>query len=105
MRVDELELRVVSVMRSGGHTVVEWILSLYPREKLCFLDTVTHGVEDPYMSARDVLHLGFDDEASLDEVRKARKRLLLYSYEDRPNQQQPGQQRTGKQIAHRNRVR
>ncbi|NND66640.1 MAG: hypothetical protein HKN19_03540 [Halioglobus sp.] len=90
MRVNELELRLVSVMRSGNHTVIEWILSLYPREKLCFLDTVAHGAHDPYTNARDVLHLGFDDDAPLDEVRNARKRLLLYSYEDRPNLQQPG---------------
>lgn len=90
MRVNDLELRFVGVMRSGGHTVIEWILSLYPREKLCFLDNVEHGAVDPYTSARNVLHLGFADDAPLDEVRHARKRLLLYSYEDRPNRQQAG---------------
>ena len=90
MRVNELELRYVGVMRSGGHTVIEWILSLYPREKLCLLDMVRHGAVDPYTSAREVVHLGFDDDAPLDDVRNARKRLLLYAYEDRPSQQQPG---------------
>ncbi len=90
MRVNELELRFVGVMRSGGHTVIEWILSLYPREQLCFLDTVAHGAVDPYTSARNVLHMGFPAGVSLDEVRNARKRLLLYSYEDRPSLQQPG---------------
>ena len=79
MRVNELELRFISVMRSGSHTVIEWVLSLYPREKLCYLDTVTHGAVDPYTSARNVVHMGFDDDAPLDEVRTARKRLLLYS--------------------------
>lgn len=90
MRVNELEFRFVGVMRSGGHTIIEWILSLYPRETLCFLDTVRHGAVDPFTNARSVMHLGFDDDMPLDEVRTARKHVLLYSYDDRPNLQQPG---------------
>ena len=90
MLVNELELRVFGLMRSGNHAIIDWILSLYPDEKVSFLDNVDHGDHDPYRTCRDQSHTGYDPDLPPEQLPRELKRLLVYSYEDRQQLQRDG---------------
>jgi len=78
-----LELRVYGLMRSGNHPIIEWIQQQHYGSITCHLNNVAHGDCDPYKSFTQVVVTGMDASVDLDTLRKLKKRLLIYSYEDR----------------------
>jgi hypothetical protein len=86
--VNETEIRVVGMSRSGNHAIINWILAQAPG-RTCFLNCAEPGC-NPFRSARPrtlelpgwrALYGGFEIEAER-EGRLTRKDLLVHSYED-----------------------
>jgi hypothetical protein len=86
--VNETEIRVVGMSRSGNHAIVNWILAQWPG-RTCFLNCAEPGF-NPFESARPrtpqlpawrALYEGFEIEAERGG-RLSCKDLLLHSYED-----------------------
>jgi hypothetical protein len=86
--VNETEIRVVGMSRSGNHAIVNWILAQAPG-RTCFLNCAEPG-SNPFLSARPrtpelpgwrALYDGFEIEAER-AGRLTRKDLLIHSYED-----------------------
>lgn len=78
-----LEIRAYGLMRSGNHTIIEWIQNQFAGEVTCFLNNIKHGDFDPYMSYEQKVLTGVDDQIDIEVLRMMKKRLLVYSYEDR----------------------
>jgi hypothetical protein len=83
---NHLELRVIGLQRSGNHAIITWILNQHLGQARCFLNDVGHGNADPYTSHNGFLaaNLGFRTPtyAEQEQIRLARKTLLVYSLED-----------------------
>ncbi|HWO84480.1 MAG TPA: hypothetical protein VNM38_11930 [Solirubrobacterales bacterium] len=86
--VNETEIRVVGLSRSGNHAIVNWILAQAPG-RTCFLNCAEPGC-NPFASARPrtselpgwrAPYAGFEIEAER-EGRLTGKDLLIHSYED-----------------------
>ena len=86
--VNETEIRVVGMSRSGNHAIINWILAQSPGRN-CFLNCAEPGWS-PFVSARPVTpdlpgwhadYPDFDVEAER-AGRFSRKDLLVHSYED-----------------------
>lgn len=86
--VNDIEIRVVGMSRSGNHAVINWILAQSPG-RTCFLNCAEPGC-NPFASARPrtpelpgwrALYEDFDVEAERDG-RLTWKDLLIHSYED-----------------------
>lgn len=86
--VNETEIRVVGMSRSGNHAIINWILA-QARGRTCFLNCAEPG-HNPFVSARPrtpelpgwrAFYDGFDIEAER-AGRLTRKDLLIHSYED-----------------------
>lgn len=78
-----LEVRAYGLMRSGNHAIIEWIQNQFAGEITCFLNNVKHGDHDPYNSYEQRVLTGIDDQIDTETLRNTKKRLLIYSYEDR----------------------
>lgn len=78
-----LEVRVYGLMRSGNHAIIEWIQNQYPGQITCFLNNVKHGDQDPYTNCKRRVLTGVDAQIDTEDLRRMRKQLLIYSYEDR----------------------
>ena len=85
-----LEVRVFGLQRSGNHAVIEWILDQHLGKRTCFLNNVGHGDRDPFTTAKQVSPSGLGSESDLKAVRRARKHVLIYSYEDDLSRMQKG---------------
>lgn len=85
-----LEIRAYGLMRSGNHAIIEWVQNQYADEITCFLNNVTHGDHDPYTTYKRRVLTGIDEETDIEEIRRKRKRLLIYSYEDRDELESSG---------------
>jgi hypothetical protein len=86
--VNETEIRVVGMSRSGNHAIVNWILAQSPG-RTCFLNCAEPGW-NPFFTARPrtpelpgwrAPYEGFEIEAER-AGRQSRKDLLVHSYED-----------------------
>jgi hypothetical protein len=86
--VNETEIRVVGMSRSGNHAIVNWILAQWPG-RTCFLNCAEPGW-NPFWTTRPrtpelpgwrALYEGFEIEAER-AGRLSRKDLLVHSYED-----------------------
>lgn len=86
--VNETEIRVVGMSRSGNHAIINWILAQAPG-RTCFLNCAEPG-HNPFATARPrtpelpgwrAPYDGFDFEAER-AGRLSRKDLLVHSYED-----------------------
>ena len=88
--VNDTEIRVVGMSRSGNHAIIEWLLS-QADGRVCFLNCA-EARTNPFWSARP-LGPGWDtpahrvsyDDFCLDAERRGelgRKHLLVHSYED-----------------------
>src|SRR5215203_807961 len=86
--VNETEIRVVGMSRSGNHAIINWILAQAPG-RTCFLNCAEPG-SNPFWSARPrttelpgwrAPYDGFEIEAER-QGRLSRKDLLVHSYED-----------------------
>jgi hypothetical protein len=86
--VNETEIRVIGMSRSGNHAIINWILAQAPG-RTCFLNCAEPGW-NPFVSARPrtpelpgwrALYEGFEIEAER-RGRLSRKDLLVHSYED-----------------------
>lgn len=86
--VNETEIRVVGMSRSGNHAIVNWILAQWPG-RTCFLNCAEPGWS-PFVSARPrtpelsgwrAPYEDFEIEAER-AGRLSRKDLLIHSYED-----------------------
>jgi hypothetical protein len=80
---NDLELRAIGLMRSGNHAILEWIQQQFAGEPVCFLNNVGHGDHDPFASCVQMVLSGLDADMNLEHLRRIKKRLLIYSYEDR----------------------
>ena len=78
-----LEFRAYGLMRCGNHAIIEWIQSQYAGQVTCFLNNVKHGDYDPYKSYEQRVVTGIDAQVEVEDLRAMKKRLLIYSYEDR----------------------
>lgn len=78
-----LEIRAFGLMRSGNHAIIEWIQNQFTGEATCFLNNVKHGDHDPYNSYEQRVLTGIDGQIDTETLRLTKKRLLVYSYEDR----------------------
>lgn len=78
-----IELRVLGLMRSGNHAIIEWILNQHSGHPVCFLNNVRHGDHDPYLNYKQIIVKRIDYKSDIERLRSARKKLLVYSYEDR----------------------
>ena len=86
--VNQTEIRVIGMSRSGNHAIINWILAQAPG-RTCFLNCAEPGW-NPFLTARPrtpelpgwrALYKGFEIEAER-EGRLSRKDLLVHSYED-----------------------
>jgi hypothetical protein len=86
--VNETEVRVVGMSRSGNHAIINWVLAQWPG-RTCFLNCAEPG-SNPFRSARPrtpelppwrALYEDFEIGAER-AGRFSRKDLLLHSYED-----------------------
>jgi hypothetical protein len=86
--VNETEIRVIGMSRSGNHAIINWILSQSPG-RTCFLNCAEPG-HNPFWSARPrtpelpawrAPYPGFEIGVER-EGRLTRKDLLVHSYED-----------------------
>jgi hypothetical protein len=77
-----LEIRVIGLMRSGNHAIIDWIQQQYAGHSICFLNNVKHGEIDPYTNYTNISLTGIDEEIDIEALRKLKKHLLIYSYED-----------------------
>lgn len=86
--VNETEIRVIGMSRSGSHAIVNWILAQSPG-RTCFLNCAEPGC-NPFVSARPrtpelppwrAPYEGFEIGAER-AGRLTRKDLLIHSYED-----------------------
>lgn len=86
--VNETEIRVVGMSRSGNHAIINWILAQAPG-RTCFLNCAEPG-HNPFATARPrtpelpgwrAPYDGFDVAAER-AGRLSRKDLLIHSYED-----------------------
>ena len=89
MAINELELRVCGLQRSGNHAIISWIVEQFNGKRVCFLNNVRHGDFDPYVVAPQKFAYGMDDVAEAD-WRATPKTLVVYSYEDCARRLQPG---------------
>lgn len=78
-----VEIRAYGLMRSGNHAIIEWIQNQYSGQITCFLNNVKHGDHDPYTSYEQKVLTCIDDQTDTEVLRKMKKSLLIYSYEDR----------------------
>src|SRR4030095_14422894 len=78
-----LEVRAYGLMRSGNHAIIEWVQNQFTGEITCFLNNVKHGDHDPYNSYEQRVLTGIDNQIDIETLRMTKKRLLVYSYEDR----------------------
>lgn len=78
-----LEIRAYGLMRSGNHAIVGWIQNQFAGEITCFLNNVKHGDYDPYTCYEQRVLTSIDDQIDVEDLRLMKKRLLVYSYEDR----------------------
>lgn len=90
MPINEIELRIAALRRSGSHAVVQWLLRQLPGDG-CFLDNCAPG-EDPHASCYlpDSLGMGLDlasfrspPTARTARRKHAPKAFLIHNYEDR----------------------
>ncbi len=77
------EIRVLGLMRSGNHTIIEWIISQYQGQRICFLNNVKHGDNDPFTSCAHKRLVNIDHQDNIEALRNEKKDVLIYSYEDR----------------------
>lgn len=80
--VNALEVRTFGLQRSGNHAVLQWMMDQHRGHRIVFLNDVRHGDHDPYTELWEPEFHGFDGETDLERIRRAPKRLLLYTYED-----------------------
>src|SRR3954452_23635037 len=86
--VNETEIRVVGMSRSGNHAIINWILAQC-RGRSCFLNCAEPGF-NPFTSARPLTPETTGRGASFEDFeieaerrgRFSRKDLLIHSYED-----------------------
>ncbi|WP_148306638.1 hypothetical protein [Gemmatirosa kalamazoonensis] len=81
MVINELELRVCGLQRSGNHAIITWIVEQFAGRPACFLNNVRHGDHDPYVVAPQRFAYGMDGVPQ-EAWRDTPKDLLVYSYED-----------------------
>lgn len=80
---NRVELRVLGLMRSGNHAIIEWILEQYRDYHTVFLNNVRHGPHDPFQTADRILLDGSPITGNQDHCYHRKRDLLVYSYEDR----------------------
>lgn len=80
--VNTLEVRAFGLQRSGNHAVLQWMMDQHRGHRIAFLNDVRHGDHDPYTELWEPEFHGFDEGLDLEQIRRAPKRLLLYTYED-----------------------
>ncbi len=90
MYTNTLEIRVVGLMRSGNHAIIEWLMEQHSGHPVCFLNNVVHGDVDPYLKKVRPVLSGIDQDIDREALRTLNKRLLIYSYEDAVNGLRPG---------------
>lgn len=90
--VNTLEVRVFGLQRSGNHAVLQWMMDQHRGRRIAFLNDVRHGDHDPYTELWEPEFHGFEDGLDLEQIRRAPKRLLLYTYEDSRVNMAPGQE-------------
>jgi hypothetical protein len=78
-----LEIRAYGLMRSGNHAIIEWIQNQFSGEVTCFLNNVKHGEYDPFSYYEQMVLTGVENREDAETLRMMKKRLLVYSYEDR----------------------
>ena len=78
-----VEIRAYGLMRSGNHAIIEWIQNQYSGQRTCFLNNVKHGDFDPYRSFYQKKLTKIYSKKHTERLRKLKKCLLIYSYEDR----------------------
>lgn len=83
MFTNTIEMRVYGLMRSGNHAIIEWIKRQYPERTICFLNNIKHGDFDPYQNYIQKELIEIDEQLDIESLRKTKKYLLIYSYEDR----------------------
>ncbi|MFO8047551.1 MAG: hypothetical protein R6U29_00835 [Desulfosudaceae bacterium] len=81
--VNDIEIRAAGLMRSGNHAIIHWIMNQHAGHPVCFLNNVEHGDCDPHTHYAQRELVGIDSAIDVEELRNIRKRLLIYSYEDR----------------------
>lgn len=84
--VNDTEIRVIGMSRSGSHAIINWILRQWPG-RCCYLNCAEPGT-NPFVSARPLdgetcwrANYDLDYEAEL-AGRLSRKDLLIYNFED-----------------------
>ena len=89
MHMNNIELRIYGLMRSGNHAIINWIQAQYTDQSICFLNNVAHGDHDPFNSYRQIEIKGMNESSGAKSLRGSRKQVLIYSYEDRANLEEP----------------
>ncbi len=86
--INETEIRVCGLQRTGNHAVINWIGQQYPKEKVLFLNCVKPG-KNPYITASDqessqtiIFNQYKIDRTAESGGNLSEKDCLIYSFED-----------------------
>lgn len=79
MARNTIEIRVAGLQRSGNHAIIDWMIEQHRGKRICFLNNVVHGAEDPFQTAEQIETYGFESTSDLSQQRKD---VLVVSYED-----------------------
>ena len=85
---NKLELRVCGLQRSGNHAVMDWVINQHRGARICFLNNVLHGDQNPFSNTHMIFTYGMKEfsDGRLREVPEnlqyLNKDLMIYSYED-----------------------
>jgi len=85
---NQLEIRVCGLQRCGNHAIIDWIIQQFKGRRVCFLNNVHHGDQDPFSSAAQVFAYGIEGipdgrvKEPSESLKTTEKDVLIYSYED-----------------------
>ena len=84
--INNIEIRIVGLRRSGNHAIINWLASHYNR-KICFLNDVK-PITNPFLTFKKntiIFNKDFYKEFNIDKEKCgkfSKKKCLMYSYED-----------------------
>jgi len=83
--MNDLELCVYGLKRSGNHAIIYWLISLFPDLRTVFLNDVSQSKEDPFYGKKRCKLFGFEESKATENFHSIERDVLLYSFEDSPD--------------------
>lgn len=85
--MNDLELCVYGVKRSGNHAIIYWLINLFRDRRVVFVNDASLSKADPFFGKNDCRLFGFDKAIATGEFHSIRCDVFLYSFEDSLNEE------------------